>query len=68
MSPIVLESINQNLLSEFSNLEIKVVVFQMNGLGAPSPNGFPAYFIFQKNWSAMDIDVCNFVRDVLSIR
>lgn len=37
----------------------------MNGLGAPGPNGFLVYF-FQKNWSIVGSDVCNFVRDIFN--
>lgn len=58
---------NLALLVEFSKNEIKDVVFQMNGLGIPGPNGFLAY-LYQKNLPSVGKDVCKFVLDMLNFR
>lgn len=39
----------------------------MNALGAPGLDGFPTYF-FQKNWTIVGKDVCDFVKEVLQGR
>lgn len=58
---------NQHVVANASNSEIQISVFQMNGLGAPGPNGLLAYF-FQHNWSIVGRDVCHYVREVLQFK
>lgn len=45
LHPLVSDSMNASLLVDLSVDEIKEVVFQMNGLGAPCLDDFPAYFL-----------------------
>lgn len=55
---------NQQLMASFTDSKIQSIVFQMNGIGAPGPNGFPAYF-FQKNQFIVGKEVYHYVREVL---
>ncbi|KAE9614613.1 putative RNA-directed DNA polymerase [Lupinus albus] len=43
------------------DVEVKSVVFAMNGEGAPGPDGFGGCF-YQHFWDVVHIDVCNSVR------
>lgn len=48
LQPVIYESMNDYLLIDITEIEVKAVVFQMNALEAPSLDGFLTYF-FQKN-------------------
>ncbi|XP_042944638.1 uncharacterized protein LOC122278523 [Carya illinoinensis] len=56
---------NEHLLKEFKAEEVKVAVFQMNGLGSPRPNGFPALF-YQTNWNLVGEEVTKFALNILN--
>lgn len=42
--PLTSDFKNDSLMADFIEEKIKVEVFQMNELGAPRPDGFPAFF------------------------
>lgn len=48
---------NCQLIMEFTDLEVKDVIFQMNPLSSPKPDGFPTVF-YQDHWATVGRDVC----------
>jgi len=51
------------MLTKVSLLEeIKIAIFDLNGDGAPDPNGFSGFF-FQLFWDIMVVDVILLVLD-----
>ncbi|XP_019433032.1 PREDICTED: uncharacterized protein LOC109339940, partial [Lupinus angustifolius] len=52
---------NRHLAAIPSNEEIKNAVFNMNGDGAPGPDGFGGCF-YQDFWDIIQVEVCNSVR------
>lgn len=65
MAPSVSGDMNQRLLGDFTEEEVKVALFQMNPLSAPNLDGFPASF-YQKNGNTLGADVCKSILRVLS--
>ncbi|KAF5477145.1 hypothetical protein F2P56_003817 [Juglans regia] len=65
IQPSVNEDMNNNLLSPFIPEEVKEAVFQMNPLGSPGPDGFPAIF-YQSHWGVVGGDVTKAVLEVLN--
>ncbi|XP_040996249.1 uncharacterized protein LOC121242444 [Juglans microcarpa x Juglans regia] len=51
-NPIVTNDMNQALMRPYCAQEIEEVLFQMDGLSSPGPNGFPAAF-YQQNWDVV---------------
>lgn len=65
-SYLLLSNESKDFLSiEFSNEEIKRVVFQMGKLKAPGPDGFQAGF-FQEYWDIVGEDVIEAVKNFFS--
>ncbi len=61
---IITPDMNSQLLSDFSEEEIKAVLFQMHPTKAPGPDGMSALF-FQKYWHIVGNDVLTAVLDCL---
>jgi hypothetical protein len=61
----VTASMNEHLMVEYTNEEIKNDLFQMFPTKAPGPDGFPAHF-FQRNWGVCGSDTILAVRRILS--
>ncbi|XP_019435508.1 PREDICTED: uncharacterized protein LOC109342010 [Lupinus angustifolius] len=60
--PSLVNQEKNSMLTEIpSNEEIKKAVFDLNGEGAPSPDGFGGCF-YQAFWDIIDIQVCNAVK------
>jgi hypothetical protein len=59
---VVMPTMNDDLLREFSAEEIHSALFQMNASKAPGPNGMTALF-FQKYWHIVGGDVSNAILD-----
>jgi hypothetical protein len=55
---------NDRLLKQFEEKEIKEALFQMFSTKAPSPNGFPAHF-FQRHWDLCGAEVTSLVMWIL---
>lgn len=55
---------NSKILCEFTSLEVKKAIFQMNPLSSPGLDGFPFHF-YQENWLAIGDNVYQFVLNVL---
>ncbi|KAF5464491.1 hypothetical protein F2P56_014564 [Juglans regia] len=53
------------LMTPFNKEHIKEAIVQMNPLGSPGPDGFPAQF-YQKHWEVVGEQVCNFALKVLN--
>ncbi|XP_042962496.1 uncharacterized protein LOC122296768 [Carya illinoinensis] len=53
------------LLLPFTREEIYTSVTQMNPLGSPGPDGFPASF-YQKHWGVVGEEVCSYALQVLN--
>ncbi|XP_040999571.1 uncharacterized protein LOC121245775 [Juglans microcarpa x Juglans regia] len=53
------------LSNPFTREDITAAIFQINPLGSPGPDGFPAQF-YQKNWEVMGDQVCNFALNFLN--
>lgn len=45
---IVIEAMNNFLLADIIETEIRIAVFQMNALGAPGSDGFFTFFFSKK--------------------
>lgn len=54
---------NQSLVADVSEGEIKEAVFQLGRLKAPGPDGFSGVF-YQDNWEVIKKDVFQFVLEV----
>lgn len=59
MNTKVTVDMNSKLLMNFSELEVKEVVFQMITFSSPGLDGFPAHF-YQTNWNTIGKDFCKF--------
>ncbi|XP_042983190.1 uncharacterized protein LOC122312604 [Carya illinoinensis] len=53
------------LSKPFTREEVRGVVFQMNPLGSPGPDGFPAHF-YQKHWEVVGEEVYSYALEVLN--
>ncbi|KAL9681842.1 hypothetical protein QQ045_013631 [Rhodiola kirilowii] len=62
LQPTITEEVNQFLLEDISEEEVRRAVFNMSPLKAPGMDGFPALF-YQKNWGSIRGFVVDFVRD-----
>lgn len=51
---------NQRLIRDVSNAEIRVAVFQLGSVKAPGPDGYPGFF-YHPYWAAIGSDVCSVV-------
>ncbi|XP_021638720.2 uncharacterized protein LOC110634121 [Hevea brasiliensis] len=58
---IVSDECNSHLLAPVSNNEIKSSVFDLGGMKAPVPDGFPGIF-YQQHWAIVGDVACNAVR------
>ncbi|XP_042974832.1 uncharacterized protein LOC122306468 [Carya illinoinensis] len=58
-------AMNELLLQEFTEEEVKNAVFQMKSMGSPGPDGFPACF-FQTHWNTTGKEVSRFVLNILN--
>ena len=56
---------NNMLLEEFTQEEVKKALFQMNPTKAPSPDGMNPLF-FQKYWHMVGTDVSDAVLDYIN--
>ncbi|XP_042969143.1 uncharacterized protein LOC122301839 [Carya illinoinensis] len=56
---------NSNLTKQFTAEEVKSALFQMNPMGAPGPDGFPALF-YQSHWDVVGEEVTKAVLDILN--
>ena len=65
MNPTVTNSMNTQLLAKFTEQEVKEAVFQMNPLGSPGPDGFPAHF-YQTQWDNISKETCQFALAILN--
>lgn len=50
--PKVTHDMNLTLMKQFTEEEVRETVFQMNPLGSPGSNGFPAQF-YQRQWEVV---------------
>jgi len=57
----VIEADNVKLTSLPLTEEIKGVVFDLNGDGAPCPDAFWGHFFFQTYWDIVAVDVIQYV-------
>lgn len=55
------DEMNESLVTEVTDEEIKKPTFQMSALKAPGPNGFNGLF-FQRYWEIVGQDVCSAVK------
>ncbi|KAL9690889.1 hypothetical protein QQ045_011301 [Rhodiola kirilowii] len=62
LQPVISEEMNNSLLEDISEEEVRRAVFSMSPLKAPSLDGFPALF-YQKNWGRIRGYVLDYVRD-----
>ncbi|KAJ0052838.1 hypothetical protein Pint_03233 [Pistacia integerrima] len=62
VKPVITPEMNNDLVKQISNEEVEKDVFNMNGLGSPRSDGFPAIF-YQKHWMIIGPSVCATVRD-----
>ena len=62
---VVTSEINNMLLEEFTQEEVKKALFQMNPTKAPSPDGMNPLF-FQKYWHMVGTDVSDAVLDYIN--
>lgn len=58
---------NNSLVAQLTNVEVKEALFHMNPLEAPRPDGYPACF-YQHNWQIMGKDIRQFVLHILNRR
>lgn len=65
VEPRVTSTMNDSLMLEFTELEVKQAVFQMYPTKAPGPDGMPPLF-YQKYWHIVGPDVSGAVIDFLS--
>ncbi|KAL9674665.1 hypothetical protein QQ045_002863 [Rhodiola kirilowii] len=59
--PVISEDMNEMLLEDISDVEVRRAVFSMNPLKAPGLDGFPALF-YQKNWNKISRYIIEEVR------
>lgn len=57
---IVSDEINSQLLEEYTDVEIEVVVKQMHPMKAPDPDGMAPVF-YQKYWKTISKNICGAV-------
>ncbi|KAL9674104.1 hypothetical protein QQ045_030374 [Rhodiola kirilowii] len=62
LRPTITEEMNQALLEDISEEEVRRAVFNLSPLKAPGLDGFPALF-YQKNWGRIRGYLVDFVRD-----
>ncbi|KAJ0007624.1 hypothetical protein Pint_29766 [Pistacia integerrima] len=67
VKPVITPVMNNDLVKQISNEKVEKAVFNMNGLGSPGPDGFPAIF-YQKHWQIIGPNVCAAVRDAFCSR
>ncbi|CAL2268930.1 unnamed protein product [Prunus armeniaca] len=65
VEPRVTSAMNDSLMTEFTELEVKHAVFQMYPTNTPGPDGMPPLF-YQKYWHIVGPDVSRAVIDFLS--
>ncbi|XP_042939551.1 uncharacterized protein LOC122274591 [Carya illinoinensis] len=65
LQPQVTIEMSTSLLKKFTIEEVREAVFQMNPLGSPGPDGFPAQF-YQKHWEVVGEDVYKFVLQAIN--
>lgn len=65
VEPCVTRAMNDSLLADFTEPEVKQAVFQMHPTKAPGPDGMPPLF-FQKYWHIVGQDVSRAIIDFLS--
>lgn len=58
------QTTNDALCQPYSNVEIRMVLFQMGPTKAPGPDGFPALF-YQKHWDLLQEVICQAMRNFL---
>ncbi|XP_042950188.1 uncharacterized protein LOC122282297 [Carya illinoinensis] len=63
--PKVNEEMESRLMEPFTPEEVTNAVFQMNPLGSPGPDGFPAQF-YQQHWQVVGKGVCDFALKALN--
>jgi hypothetical protein len=66
VTPRVSEDMNSWLLQQFTEDEVRRVLFQIHPLKSPGSYGFPAVF-YQKNWDIVGRDVCLSVLSYLNV-
>jgi hypothetical protein len=59
------ETMNRDLLGDFTDAEIETALFQMGPTKAPGQDGLPALF-YQRHWPLLKTHICTTVRDFLS--
>lgn len=64
MEAKITQSMNEDLLADFTPEEVKVALNQIHPMKAPGPDGIPALF-FQKYWGIVGSDVVAEVLDIL---
>ena len=60
----VSQTMNEKLIAQFTESEIKLALFQMFPLKSPGPDGYPAHF-FQRHWSVCGGEVTKAVMRLL---
>ena len=65
MEPRVTDEMNEKLGKEFTDMEVKQALDQMNPHKAPRPDGMSACF-YQKYWGIFGKDICKVVLEFLN--
>lgn len=63
VGPVVSEDDNLIIMAPVSEEEIKSVAFELGGLKAPGPDGFPGLF-YHHSWEEVGLDICRVVRSL----